>query len=121
MSKKSEVSLERKDNWLRRCVRRVVHVSTSQKGIVLRELSLWLDPLIAVFKAFSMIIDKLEEDTSSSMTNSTASSRPPVTLRLVIPASQCGSLIGKGGCKIKEIQENRDSGPGGRGYAPQLN
>lgn len=39
------------------------------------------------------------------MTNSTATSKPPVTIRLVVPASQCGSLIGKGGCKIKEIRE----------------
>ncbi|XP_069087068.1 poly(rC)-binding protein 2 isoform X2 [Pleurodeles waltl] len=62
-------------------------------------------PTNAIFKAFSMIIDKLEEDISSAMTNSTASSKPPVTLRLVVPASQCGSLIGKGGCKIKEIRE----------------
>ena len=31
--------------------------------------------------------------------------KPPVTLRLVVPASQCGSLIGKGGSKIKEIRE----------------
>lgn len=30
---------------------------------------------------------------------------PPISLRLVIPASQCGSLIGKGGTKIKEIRE----------------
>ncbi|CAO2600642.1 Poly(rC)-binding protein 2 [Lemmus lemmus] len=50
-------------------------------------------PTNAIFKAFAMIIDKLEE-------------RPPVTLRLVVPASQCGSLIGKGGCKIKEIRES---------------
>nr|XP_033794248.1 poly(rC)-binding protein 2 isoform X2 [Geotrypetes seraphini] len=63
-------------------------------------------PTNAIFKAFSMIIDKLEEDISSSMTNSTAASKPPVTLRLVVPASQCGSLIGKGGCKIKEIRES---------------
>ncbi|XP_069509397.1 poly(rC)-binding protein 2 isoform X3 [Ambystoma mexicanum] len=62
-------------------------------------------PTNAIFKAFSMIIDKLEEDISSAMTNSTASSKPPVTLRLVVPASQCGSLIGKGGSKIKEIRE----------------
>lgn len=41
------------------------------------------------------------------MTNSTATSKPPVTMRLVVPASQCGSLIGKGGCKIKEIREVR--------------
>lgn len=39
------------------------------------------------------------------MSNSTATSKPPVTLRIVVPASQCGSLIGKGGCKIKEIRE----------------
>uniref|UniRef100_A0A8C6B0Z6 K Homology domain-containing protein n=1 Tax=Monodon monoceros TaxID=40151 RepID=A0A8C6B0Z6_MONMO len=58
-------------------------------------------PTNAIFKAFAM-----EEDISSSMTNSTAASRPPVTLRLVVPASQCGSLIGKGGCKIKEIRES---------------
>ncbi|XP_009883666.1 PREDICTED: poly(rC)-binding protein 2 isoform X5 [Charadrius vociferus] len=63
-------------------------------------------PTNAIFKAFAMIIDKLEEDISSSMPNSTAASRPPVTLRLVVPASQCGSLIGKGGCKIKEIRES---------------
>ncbi|CAL9703816.1 unnamed protein product [Knipowitschia caucasica] len=63
-------------------------------------------PTTAIFRAFSMIIEKLEEDISSSMTNSTASTKPPVTLRIVVPASQCGSLIGKGGCKIKEIRES---------------
>ncbi|XP_032250050.1 poly(rC)-binding protein 2-like [Phoca vitulina] len=63
-------------------------------------------PTNAIFKAFAMITDKLEEDISSSMTNSTAASRAPVTLRQVVPASQCGSLIGKGGCKIKEIRES---------------
>lgn len=31
--------------------------------------------------------------------------RSPITLRLIVPASQCGSLIGKGGSKIKEIRE----------------
>lgn len=30
-----------------------------------------------------------------------------MTLRLVIPASQCGSLIGKAGAKIREIREVR--------------
>lgn len=33
-----------------------------------------------------------------------------MTLRLVIPASQCGSLIGKAGTKIKEIREVRGGG-----------
>lgn len=47
----------------------------------------------------------LPKDITNSMSNSTATSKPPVTLRLVVPASQCGSLIGKGGSKIKEIRE----------------
>jgi len=47
----------------------------------------------------------LLQDINASMTNSTVTSKPPVTLRLVVPASQCGSLIGKGGSKIKEIRE----------------
>ncbi|XP_047609209.1 poly(rC)-binding protein 2-like [Phacochoerus africanus] len=63
-------------------------------------------PTNAIFKGFAVITDTLEEDISSSMTNRTAASRPPVALRLVVPASECGSLIGKGGCKIKEIQES---------------
>lgn len=40
----------------------------------------------------------------------TAAGRTPVTLRLVIPASQCGSLIGKAGTKIREIREVRSPG-----------
>ncbi|XP_024433367.2 poly(rC)-binding protein 1-like [Desmodus rotundus] len=62
-------------------------------------------PTNAIFKAFAMIIDKLEEDINSPTTNSTAASRPPVTLRLVVPAAQCGSLVGNGGCRIEEIRE----------------
>ncbi|KAG7269272.1 hypothetical protein CRUP_024899, partial [Coryphaenoides rupestris] len=45
-------------------------------------------PTTAIFKAFSMIIEKLEEDISSSMTNSTAASKPPVTLRIVSTGAQ---------------------------------
>ncbi|XP_069768029.1 poly(rC)-binding protein 3 isoform X8 [Narcine bancroftii] len=62
-------------------------------------------PTDAIFKAFCMIANKFEEDINASMTNSTVANKPPVTLRLVVPASQCGSLIGKGGSKIKEIRE----------------
>uniref|UniRef100_A0A8C9QHG1 K Homology domain-containing protein n=1 Tax=Spermophilus dauricus TaxID=99837 RepID=A0A8C9QHG1_SPEDA len=66
-------------------------------------------PANTIFKAFAMIIDKLEED--SCMTNSTAASRPLVTLRLVVPASQCDFLIGKDGCKIKKYRADRCSSP----------
>lgn len=45
------------------------------------------------------------QDLTALVANGTISTKPPVTLRLVIPASQCGSLIGKGGAKIKEIRE----------------
>ncbi|XP_076456197.1 poly(rC)-binding protein 3-like isoform X3 [Babylonia areolata] len=54
-----------------------------------------------IFKAFTMISNKFEED----LQNVPTTPKPPVTLRLVMPASQCGSLIGKQGCKIKEIRE----------------
>uniref|UniRef100_A0A674AMY5 Poly(rC) binding protein 4 n=1 Tax=Salmo trutta TaxID=8032 RepID=A0A674AMY5_SALTR len=63
-----------------------------------------------VFRAFIMITYKLEEDLTTLVANGTISNKPPVTLRLVIPASQCGSLIGKGGAKIKEIRESPPKG-----------
>lgn len=47
----------------------------------------------------------LFQDLGNGATNGGTISKPPVTLRLVIPASQCGSLIGKAGAKIKEIRE----------------
>ncbi|NXW31084.1 PCBP4 protein, partial [Phaetusa simplex] len=59
----------------------------------------------AVFRAVSMIAFKLEEDLGAGSDGATAG-RAPVTLRLVIPASQCGSLIGKAGAKIREIRES---------------
>uniref|UniRef100_A0A3B3BBE8 Poly(rC) binding protein 4 n=1 Tax=Oryzias melastigma TaxID=30732 RepID=A0A3B3BBE8_ORYME len=62
-------------------------------------------PTDCVFRAFSMITSKLEEDLTASVANGTVNNKPPLTVRLVIPASQCGSLIGKGGSKIKEIRE----------------
>jgi len=57
-----------------------------------------------IFKAFTLICNKFEEDLSNLISPETVP-RPPITFRLVVPASQCGSLIGKGGSKIKEIRE----------------
>jgi poly(rC)-binding protein 2/3/4 len=31
---------------------------------------------------------------------------PPLVFKLIVPATQCGSIIGKGGAKIKEIRES---------------
>ncbi|KAK2178992.1 hypothetical protein NP493_519g02012 [Ridgeia piscesae] len=56
-----------------------------------------------IFKAFTMICKKFEEDLNNLHNGGLP--KPPVTVRLIVPASQCGSLIGKGGAKIKEIRE----------------
>lgn len=71
-----------------------------------------------IIKAFGLICKKFEDDggssgaassssssSSSRDRNNSSSSNGGVTFRLVVPASQCGSLIGKGGSKIKEIRE----------------
>uniref|UniRef100_A0A0K0DUV1 K Homology domain-containing protein n=1 Tax=Strongyloides stercoralis TaxID=6248 RepID=A0A0K0DUV1_STRER len=57
---------------------------------------------VTINKAFTMICDKFEEDLKQ-MPDSV--SKPPITLRLIVPATQCGSVIGKQGSKIKEIRE----------------
>ena len=49
----------------------------------------------SIFKAFTLICDKFEEDLDSLVTPAGVP-KPPITLRLIVPASQCGSLIGKG-------------------------
>jgi len=58
----------------------------------------------SIFKAFTLICNKFDEDLNSLISPGTVP-RPPITFRLVVPASQCGSLIGKGGSKIKEVRE----------------
>jgi predicted RNA-binding protein YlqC (UPF0109 family) len=60
--------------------------------------------------AFSLITNKFElalQDLATNPNNNSSAGapKPPVTLRLIVPASQCGSLIGKAGCKIKDIRE----------------
>ncbi|XP_064643912.1 poly(rC)-binding protein 3-like isoform X2 [Lineus longissimus] len=60
----------------------------------------------AVVRAFSMIARKFEELYSPLQdVQAPPGQKPSITLRLIVPASQCGSLIGKGGSKIKEIRD----------------
>lgn len=62
----------------------------------------------SIFKAYTLMCKKLEDEEggrSSGRDSRSSSDRGGLTLRLVVPASQCGSLIGKGGSKIKEIRE----------------
>ncbi|KAK0173385.1 hypothetical protein PV328_006595 [Microctonus aethiopoides] len=68
-------------------------------------------PTNSIFKAFTLICKKFEEwcsqfhDVQGGGAGGGGTTRTPITLRLIVPASQCGSLIGKGGSKIKEIRE----------------
>lgn len=68
-------------------------------------------PTDAIFKAYSLICKKLEDEDLARLERrgtereEEGPRKEGLTLRLVIPASQCGSLIGKGGAKIKEIRE----------------
>jgi len=59
----------------------------------------------AIFKAYSLICKKMEEGDGSKTRERSVDRKDGLNLRLVVPASQCGSLIGKGGSKIKEIRE----------------
>ena len=52
-------------------------------------------------KAVEMTATKLQEMAAGSSQDNV----PPVTMRLLVPNSQCGPLIGKGGQRIKEIRE----------------
>uniref|UniRef100_UPI00358E3D7C poly(rC)-binding protein 3-like isoform X2 n=1 Tax=Myxine glutinosa TaxID=7769 RepID=UPI00358E3D7C len=62
-------------------------------------------PTESIFMAFALMTRKLEEDMLGTLSGGALVNKPPVTLRLVVPASQCGSLIGKSGNKIKELRE----------------
>ncbi|XP_023342245.1 poly(rC)-binding protein 2 [Eurytemora carolleeae] len=55
-------------------------------------------------KAFRLICNKLEDDLLKNSPKGAI--KPQITLKLIIPASQCGSIIGKGGTRIKNIREN---------------
>lgn len=52
-----------------------------------------------------MITKKFEEWCSQFTDVATSGGKTQIPIRLIVPASQCGSLIGKGGSKIKEIRE----------------
>ncbi|XP_030388262.1 poly(rC)-binding protein 3 isoform X4 [Scaptodrosophila lebanonensis] len=54
----------------------------------------------AIFSAFTLITKKFEEFNDIGKVGKTQ-----IPIRLIVPASQCGSLIGKSGSKIKEIRQ----------------
>ena len=56
-----------------------------------------------IFKAFSLVCRKLW-DFLTGVAGGPGHDLP-LTLRLAVPASQCGSIIGKQGAKVKEIRD----------------
>lgn len=45
------------------------------------------------------------QNSTHSQSSRKGSNTNSTTIKLIVPASQCGSLIGKGGIKIREIRE----------------
>jgi len=78
-----------------------IHISD---GSVPERIVTVTGPTESIYKSFNLICKKLEDDTGSK-SESSSSRSGNITLKLIVPASQCGSLIGKGGSKIKEIRE----------------
>ncbi|TGO27867.1 hypothetical protein BPAE_0035g00100 [Botrytis paeoniae] len=76
-------------------------VSDYQKGAVERILTV-SGVVDAVAKAFGLIIRTLNNEPLEAPSDSTSKTYP---LRLLIPHILIGSIIGKGGVRIKEIQE----------------
>ncbi|XP_050434459.1 poly(rC)-binding protein 3-like [Adelges cooleyi] len=56
-------------------------------------------------KAFKLITNILEQNNLIHLQNNRKAPNNSTTIKLIVPASQCGSLIGKGGVKIREIRE----------------
>jgi len=76
-------------------------ISMSDPGAHERVLSLQ-GGLDVIFKAFSLVCRKLWEFVCDL---SDPGNPRPLVVRLCVPASQCGSIIGKQGAKIKEIRD----------------
>ena len=63
---------------------------------------------ICVFSLLQSFYIVYLQDLNSGLSTE-ATNKVPVTIRLIVPASQCGSIIGKGGVKIKEIRDVRNA------------
>ncbi|XP_065360896.1 poly(rC)-binding protein 3 isoform X3 [Calliphora vicina] len=59
----------------------------------------------AIYSAFTLITKKFEEWCSQFNNDVGKGGKTQIPIRLIVPASQCGSLIGKSGSKIKEIRQ----------------
>jgi len=86
---REESACEVKIKGNERDIERIVSVSGSPSGVT---------------RALCKIAEFVEGDLNDGLTGRTT--KIPVTLNMIVPTGQCGSIIGKGGFRIKEIREN---------------
>lgn len=86
---REESACEVKIKGNERDIERIVSVSGSPSGVT---------------RALLKIAEFVEGDLNDGLTGRTT--KIPVTLHMIVPTGQCGSIIGKGGFRIKEIREN---------------
>ena len=85
---REESACEVKIKGNERDIERIVSVSGSPSGVT---------------RALLKIAEFVEGDLNDGLTGRTT--KIPVTLHMIVPTGQCGSIIGKGGFRIKEIRE----------------
>jgi len=78
-----------------------VNISDSNPGVDERICTV-TGTTAGVFRAFSFICDKLRESMAADTTVDAAAN---VTIKVLVPNSQAGAIIGKQGAKIKEIRD----------------
>ncbi|ORX97772.1 hypothetical protein K493DRAFT_215367 [Basidiobolus meristosporus CBS 931.73] len=83
----------------RACAR--INISEQVSGVPDRVLTV-SGPIDTIAKAYSLVAQKLIDDSNDP---SQSASPQGATIRLLVPHTRMGSVIGKGGSKIKEIQE----------------
>lgn len=86
-----------------------VNVSENHPGVTERILTV-SGPLDAVASAFSLVAQQvamglISEDQRAGVATATDPKQRTVAIRLLIPHPRMGGIIGKGGARIREIQE----------------
>lgn len=88
-----------------------INISQGTKGVSTERIVSVTGSIDSIVTAFNLICDRVAEfQKNPSQLGHGSRSRgggenDTITLQLIIPSSQCGSIIGKGGAKVKEINE----------------
>jgi len=92
-----------------------INISQGTKGVSTERIVSITGSIDSIVTAFTLITERVEEfQKEGSHQGHGSRSRgggqtDTITLQLIIPSSQCGSIIGKGGAKVKEINEESEA------------